>query len=130
MSRRRQRLILAIVATDASFSRRVVRGEELWVGRCIFCQGALTVTLEGELASRATVEHIHPRSHGGDDRVENLALACVGCNNEKGMRHDARPKGDARLAEVVARLKARRLERWRDPDEVGLAGLVASLAPP
>ncbi len=125
--RRRNRLILAIVATDVTFSRREVRGETLWVGRCIFCQRALSVTVEGELASRATVEHIRPRSHGGDDSLANLALACAGCNNEKGMRHDARPRGDARLAEIVAQLAARRSERWRSPAEVGMGDLVASL---
>ncbi len=128
MSRRRNRLVLAIVATDSTFVQRAVRGETLWVGKCIFCQGALSITLDGDLASRATVEHIQPRSHGGDDRVENLALACAGCNNEKGMRHDARPRGDARLAEIVGRLSARRSERWRDPDTVGLGELVASLS--
>jgi hypothetical protein len=30
------------------------------------------------------VEHIIPRKHGGDDRVENLALACIDCNLRKG----------------------------------------------
>jgi 5-methylcytosine-specific restriction endonuclease McrA len=128
MARRRNRLILAIVATDATYAQRAVRGETLWVGRCIFCQGALSVTCEGDIVSRATVEHIRPRSHGGDDRLENLALACVGCNNEKGMRHDARPRGDARLAEIVERLSARRRERWRDPEVVGLAEVVASVS--
>jgi hypothetical protein len=26
------------------------------------------------------VEHIHPRAHGGDDDLDNLALACRACN--------------------------------------------------
>jgi 5-methylcytosine-specific restriction endonuclease McrA len=112
-SRRRAELILAIIATDATWERREVRGERLWVGRCIFCNRSLTVAEDGSVTSRATVEHIVPRSHGGDDSLENLALACVGCNNEKGMRHDARRRGDPKLADIIAALQQKRRERWR-----------------
>ena len=30
------------------------------------------------------VEHIIPRSHGGNDDLDNLALACIDCNLHKG----------------------------------------------
>jgi hypothetical protein len=30
------------------------------------------------------IDHIHPRSRGGSDRVANLALACEACNRKKG----------------------------------------------
>ena len=30
-----------------------------------------------------SVEHVVPLSRGGDDRIENLALSCQGCNNFK-----------------------------------------------
>ncbi|WP_026072401.1 HNH endonuclease [Nodosilinea nodulosa] len=30
-----------------------------------------------------SIEHIIPRSKGGSDDLENLALACQGCNNRK-----------------------------------------------
>ncbi|HRE88798.1 MAG TPA: HNH endonuclease signature motif containing protein [Myxococcota bacterium] len=128
MSKKRQLLALAIVATDHTFARREVRGAELWVGKCIFCSRALPVGLDGALDPSVTLEHITPRSHGGDDRVENLALACRSCNNEKGMRHDARPRGDPRLTEIIARLSARRRERWREPWLVGLEGVMEQLA--
>ncbi|MEU8203505.1 HNH endonuclease [Streptosporangium sp. NPDC049046] len=29
------------------------------------------------------LDHIHPRGRGGSDRVSNLALACIGCNQAK-----------------------------------------------
>lgn len=32
------------------------------------------------------VDHVHPRSKGGTDRVSNLVLACVPCNQAKGNR--------------------------------------------
>ncbi len=125
--RKRHRLALAIVATDSTFTKRHVRGSDLWVGKCIFCSRALTVGLDGALDSAITIEHIQPRSHGGDDAVVNLALACKGCNNEKGMRHDARRKGDPRLAEIVEALRARRKDRWRSPTEVGLDQALSDL---
>ncbi|MER6177374.1 RNA-guided endonuclease IscB [Streptosporangium sp. NPDC001681] len=29
------------------------------------------------------IDHIHPRSRGGSDRISNLTLACIGCNQAK-----------------------------------------------
>lgn len=34
--------------------------------------------------SKATVEHIHPWSDGGADKVENIILECADCNGERG----------------------------------------------
>lgn len=47
---------------------------EKWGRTCAYC-GAINVPL--------TVDHVHPRSRGGPDRVCNLALACVPCNQAK-----------------------------------------------
>lgn len=33
-----------------------------------------------------TLDHIHPRAHGGSDDPSNLQLACRECNNRKGAR--------------------------------------------
>jgi 5-methylcytosine-specific restriction endonuclease McrA len=33
-----------------------------------------------------TIDHIIPKSKGGDDTWENLTTACVSCNNKKGDR--------------------------------------------
>ncbi|MEU1554296.1 HNH endonuclease [Streptomyces scabiei] len=33
-----------------------------------------------------TVDHIHPRSRGGSDRIRNLVPACMRCNREKANR--------------------------------------------
>ncbi|WP_017661308.1 RNA-guided endonuclease IscB, partial [Baaleninema simplex] len=48
-----------------------------WGRKCIYC-GAEDLPLE--------VEHIHPKSQGGSDRVSNLTLACHTCNQAKGNR--------------------------------------------
>jgi len=48
---------------------------EKWCRQCSYC-GAKDVTLE--------IDHIHPKSKGGSDRVSNLTLACHKCNQAKG----------------------------------------------
>jgi 5-methylcytosine-specific restriction endonuclease McrA len=116
MSDKRRRLVLGIVATDRTFARELVRGQRVWVGKCIHCSAKLVVDERGELGGVATVEHIVPRHHGGDDAIANHALACAGCNHEKGVRHDARRRDDPKLRAMIERLQARRRERWRDPD--------------
>jgi 5-methylcytosine-specific restriction endonuclease McrA len=47
---------------------------EKWHRTCAYC-GAKEVPLE--------VEHIIPKTRGGSDRVSNLTLACVPCNQRK-----------------------------------------------
>ncbi|WP_297505897.1 RNA-guided endonuclease IscB [Ferrovum sp.] len=48
---------------------------EKWGRKCAYC-GAEHVPLE--------IDHIHPKSKGGSDRVSNLTIACHGCNQAKG----------------------------------------------
>lgn len=47
---------------------------EKWGRKCAYC-GAENVPLE--------IDHIHPRSKGGSNRVSNLTLACHDCNQRK-----------------------------------------------
>ena len=115
MSRAKRRRILDIIATDATFARTEHRGREVWLGKCLHCSAYLVVGLDGEPVSRATIEHIVPRVHGGTDALENLALACARCNAGKGVRHDRRYRTDPRARDLVQRLLARRQERWRAP---------------
>lgn len=48
---------------------------EKWHHRCAYC---------GKGDAPLQVEHIHPRSHGGTNRLSNLTLACEQCNQAKG----------------------------------------------
>ncbi|MCB9691838.1 MAG: HNH endonuclease [Alphaproteobacteria bacterium] len=107
--------MLAIVATDRTFERVSWRGREVWSGKCIHCNTRLQIELDGTPISRATIEHIFPRNHGGTDDIENLALACARCNGGKGSRHDHKPLTDPKLLEMVERLRERRQKRWREP---------------
>ena len=47
---------------------------EKWGRECVYC-GAENVPLE--------IDHIHPRSKGGSDRVSNLTVSCHDCNQAK-----------------------------------------------
>ncbi|MBV8315218.1 MAG: RRXRR domain-containing protein [Planctomycetaceae bacterium] len=50
---------------------------EKWGRTCAYC---------GEKDVPLQIEHIHPKSKGGSDRVSNLVLACEPCNRRKGNR--------------------------------------------
>lgn len=70
-----------------------------WNRKCAYC-GVQNVPLN--------IDHIHPRSRGGSDRISNLALACIPCNQAKGATPveeflAGRPKV---LARVLAQAKA------------------------
>ena len=72
---------------------------EKWHRTCAYC-GATNVPLE--------IEHIHPKSRGGSNRVSNLTLACQPCNQRKGNQPiEAFLKGrPARLNRIQAQAKA------------------------
>jgi 5-methylcytosine-specific restriction endonuclease McrA len=50
---------------------------EKWDRKCAYC-GTENVPLQ--------VEHIHPKSKGGSNRISNLTLACEPCNTKKGVQ--------------------------------------------
>jgi 5-methylcytosine-specific restriction endonuclease McrA len=72
---------------------------EKWQRKCAYC-GKDNVALQ--------IEHIHPRSKGGTDRVSNLTLACEPCNLAKGTQDiKAFLKGNERVRErLLAQAKA------------------------
>ena len=72
---------------------------EKWGRKCVYCDAERTTL---------TIDHIHPKSTGGSDRVSNLVIACFPCNQRKsdqGVRaflaHDQR-----RLARIESQRKA------------------------
>lgn len=84
---------------------------------CVYC-GAKEVPLE--------VEHIVPRSRGGSDRVSNLTIACVGCNQEKGTQtaeefgHPEVQKRVRASLRDAAVMNATRWSLWRELEATGL----------
>ena len=100
-----------------------------WGRTCAYC-GATGVPLN--------IDHIHPRSRGGSDRISNLALACIPCNQTKNatpveefLKADARTPGeDPRQAKAplrdAAAVNATRWALWRALDATGLPVATAS----
>lgn len=58
-------------------------------GECHYCQVVTVLPIEGEPGNRksntATVDHVVARAHGGTDSKDNLVLACLDCNNRRGI---------------------------------------------
>ena len=72
---------------------------EKWGRKCAYCDATDTPL---------QVDHVRPKARGGSDRVSNLALACVPCNQAKGAQPveaflAGRPE---RLRKVLAQAKA------------------------
>jgi 5-methylcytosine-specific restriction endonuclease McrA len=72
---------------------------EKWGRKCAYC-GAENTPLE--------IDHIHPRSKGGSDRVSNLTIACHDCNQRKGNRplEQFLAKAPERVRKILAQAKA------------------------
>ncbi|BBM84012.1 HNH endonuclease [Candidatus Uabimicrobium amorphum] len=66
-----------------------------WNHQCVYCD-AKNVALE--------IDHIHPRSKGGSNRVSNLTISCRKCNENKGNSdiHDFLNKDNKRLQKIVS----------------------------
>jgi 5-methylcytosine-specific restriction endonuclease McrA len=98
---------------------------EKWHRTCAYC-GTKNVPLE--------VEHILPKSRGGSDRVSNLTLACVSCNQQKGsqtatefgfpqIQAQARqPLKDAAVVNATRWALYRHLQATGLPVEIGTGG--------
>jgi 5-methylcytosine-specific restriction endonuclease McrA len=56
-------------------SRRALFARDGW--RCVYC---------GTTAGRLTLDHVIPRSKGGDSTWENVVTSCAPCNLRKGNR--------------------------------------------
>ncbi len=57
-----------------------------------------------------SVEHIVPRARGGTNTLDNLALACQGCNNHKYLKTEDRDP----ITGMVVPLFHPRQQRWND----------------
>src|SRR5919108_4432860 len=67
-------------AAQRKISRRALFARDNW--RCVYC---------GSVGGRLTLDHVVPRSRGGDSVWENVVTSCAPCNLRKGNRllHEA-----------------------------------------
>lgn len=70
-----------------------------WARACAYC-GATGVPLN--------IDHIHPKSRGGSDRISNLCTACIPCNQKKDNTpvEEFLAKSPKQLARILAQAKA------------------------
>lgn len=70
---------------------------EKWGRKCAYCDSK---------AVPLNLDHIHPKARGGSDRVSNLTLACIPCNQKKGAQAvEDFVKDKSRLARILAQTK-------------------------
>jgi 5-methylcytosine-specific restriction endonuclease McrA len=62
-------------AVQRKISRRALFARDGW--RCVYC---------GSGGGRLTLDHVVPRSRGGESVWENVVTACAPCNHRKGNR--------------------------------------------
>jgi hypothetical protein len=65
---------------------------------------------QGRREQSFAVEHIEPRSQEGSETIDNLALACQGCNNHKYCKTQALDS----VTEQLVGLFHPRKQRWQD----------------
>jgi hypothetical protein len=88
---------------DRSELRRAV--EQRAKGRCEYCQSPARYSTQ-----TFSLEHIIPRSQGGDTSLDNLALACQGCNNHKYNKTKSSDPVTNRLVDLFHP----RTQRWQE----------------
>ena len=93
--------------------RQQVRGRAKYL--CEYCHSS-----EEASAARFEIDHIQPRSRGGTDTFENLALACQRCN---GYRYNF-TEGTDPESQVSTQLFNPRLHRWNEHFAWDKSGLV------
>ena len=69
-----------------------------WGRKCAYCDAQNTPL---------NLDHIHPKAKSGSDRVSNLTLACVPCNQKKGAQdvRELLAKDPKRLDRILAQAK-------------------------
>ena len=83
-------------------------------GRCHYCGKRFP-------SSQLTLDHVVPRSQGGQDRWDNLVSACTSCNSRKGgrtpqaanMRLLRRPERPAANPLIAIRMLSPKYHSWR-----------------
>jgi len=70
--------------------------------RCQYCG-------EKKPAGELTLDHILPRSRGGDNSPVNVVAACVACNNRKGNRTPAEARMPLLTSQSALRVKLERV---------------------
>lgn len=75
---------------DTSLREKIYIRDE---GKCRYCRKKIEwEALTDKGTKDVTLDHIIPKSLGGDGSEDNLAIACFRCNNVKGSRINIQPR--------------------------------------
>lgn len=74
-------------------------------GRCEYCRSPVDFATQS-----FSVEHVIPVSRGGETILDNLALACPGCNGHKYTKVEASDPGEGTLVPLYNP----RTQKWQD----------------
>jgi 5-methylcytosine-specific restriction endonuclease McrA len=110
-------------AVQRKISRRALFARDGW--RCVYC---------GSAGGRLTLDHVVPRSRGGDSVWENVVTSCAPCNlrkgnrtlEESGLRLHTKPKAPAPV--LFIRLAAPKIPHGWEPYLGKLAAAATSTA--
>jgi 5-methylcytosine-specific restriction endonuclease McrA len=110
-------------AVQRKISRRALFARDGW--RCVYC---------GSAGGRLTLDHVVPRSRGGDSVWENVVTSCAPCNlhkgnrtlEESGLQLHTKPKAPAPV--LFIRLAAPKIPHGWEPYLGDLAAAATSTA--
>jgi 5-methylcytosine-specific restriction endonuclease McrA len=110
-------------AVQRKISRRALFARDGW--RCVYC---------GSTGGRLTLDHVVPRSRGGDSVWENVVTSCAPCNlrkgnrtlEESGLHLHTKPKAPAPV--LFIRLAAPKIPNGWEPYLGDLAAAATSTA--
>ncbi len=86
---------------------------EKWKRRCAYC---------GTKTGRLEIDHIIPKAKDGTDKISNLALACLKCNQKKGNRTATEfgyPEIQKKAKESLKATAFMNILRWQLVNELG-----------
>ena len=75
--------VFNMTALNSGDARRMWRSgiKEAWDHRCAYCGGT---PIDDNSLTDLTIDHVRPKSRGGQDRTTNCIPACRRCNQAKG----------------------------------------------
>lgn len=80
---RPQDYVFNMTTLNSSDAKRLWRAaiKEAWDNRCAYCGGT---PIDEKSLTSLTIDHVTPKSKGGQDMTSNCIPACVRCNGAKG----------------------------------------------
>jgi 5-methylcytosine-specific restriction endonuclease McrA len=83
----------AVLKKNGSYDKWIKKQYAKQAARCVYCMESLK-------NKRLNIEHVVPKSRGGQNKTSNLVVSCAMCNKEKGSRAASRKLIQRNLAKL------------------------------